>query len=371
MSPSEDMTKILEELSAGRIDPAEAARRIDAISTTNPEANADPVDAGSVTAEQHDAASTVRASANTVADDVTGVGATAADAETGETPAEEESPADEDDSEDDAAAETVDSNAWAASTDRPQQPSSPKEAKESVRPPRPKSWLGRRPAGTNGVEKLSIRAVGRRVRVIGEPSVATVSADGPHVLRRNGSVLEISSDGEFGASIDGFQLLKATRSLDDFRSLGLGKELLLRVNPALLVDIEVTAGSLNTEGVPRLGSVRVTAGGAKLVDVAEIADALIQAGQATVKGAITSGRSRIRVESGSLSLQLSDASNVTIATESQLGKISWGGAHAGFVGDEVVMGHGSARLDVEVVMGHASVKAGTTGAHDSDTSGVA
>ena len=67
--------------------------------------------------------------------------------------------------------------------------------------------------------------------------MATVSADGPHVLRRNGSELEISSDGEFGASIDGFQLLKATRSLDDFRSLGLGKELLLRVNPSLLVDI--------------------------------------------------------------------------------------------------------------------------------------
>nr|WP_229669663.1 hypothetical protein [Microlunatus endophyticus] len=296
-----------------------------------------------------------------------------------------------------APTETVDADAWAATTDRPQTPgatresfrtepaesasaasgptsgSSPSGSSSSGSSPSgspsagaggPRGWLGRSrvPAtgnGTNGVEKLSVRAVGRRVRIVGEPSVATVSADGPHVLRRNGSVLEVSSDGEFGASIDGFQLLRATRSLDDFRSLGLGKELLLKVNPALLVDVEVTAGSLNTEGVPRLGSVRVTAGGARLLDVSEIADALIQAGQATVKAAIISGRSRIRVESGSLSLQLADSSNVTVSTDSQLGKVSWGGAHAGFTGDEVVMGNGSARLEVEVVMGHASVKAGT------------
>ena len=82
------------------------------------------------------------------------------------------------------------------------------------------------------MERISVRAIGRRVRIVGETSVATLSADGPHVLRRNGSVLEVSSDGELGASLDGFSILRgATRSLDDFRSLGLGKELFLRVNP--------------------------------------------------------------------------------------------------------------------------------------------
>ena len=138
------------------------------------------------------------------------------------------------------------------------------------------------------------------MRIVGETSVATLSADGPHVLRRNGSVLEVSSDGELGASLDGFSILKAPRNLDDFRSLGLGKELFLRVNPNIEVDVEVTGGSLNTERVPHLGKVRVTAGGAKLLDVQVINDVLIQAGQATIKGTITTGRSRIRAESGSL-----------------------------------------------------------------------
>ena len=209
------------------------------------------------------------------------------------------------------------------------------------------------------MERISVRAVGRRVRILGETSVATLSADGPHVLRRNGSVLEVSSDGELGASLDGFSILRsAPRSLDDFRSLGLGKELFLRVNPNVIVDVEVTAGSLNTEQVPHLGKVRVTAGAAKLLDVAEINDALIQAGQATIKGTIRTGRNRVRTESGTLSITLADDSNVTISGEAQLGKISWTGGHSG-AGDEVVMGSGSAKLDIEVVMGHAQVRVGS------------
>ena len=179
------------------------------------------------------------------------------------------------------------------------------------------------------------------------------------MLRRNGSVLEVSSDGELGASLDGFSILKgATRSLDDFRSLGLGKELFLRVNPNVIVDVEVTAGSLNTEQVPHLGKVRVTAGAAKLLDIAEINDALIQAGQATIKGTIKSGRNRIRAESGSLSITLEDDSDVTVTGEAQLGKISWTGGHNG-AGDEVVMGNGSAKLEIEVVMAHALVRVGS------------
>jgi hypothetical protein len=347
MSPSDDMTTILEELAAGRIDAGEAARRIDELSARDAAAAAAGPPNAARTAETHEPAASEAAAEADVDQKV--AAATGAGSE-------------------------ADPEAWSTSTDRPQQAThtresirtEPTEGAEDAESAATEAPAAKKAKGsrlrtpvTGGVEKLSVRAVGRRVRIVGEPSVATVSADGPHVLRRNGPVLEISSDGEFGASIDGFQVLKATRSLDDFRSLGLGKELLLRVNPSLLVDVEVTAGSLNTEGVPRLGSVRVTAGGAKLLDVSEIADALVQAGQATVKAAIGSGRSRIRVESGSLNLQLADASNVTVGTDVQLGKISWGGAHAGFTGDEVVVGNGSAKLDVEVVMGHASIKAGT------------
>jgi hypothetical protein len=299
-----DMTPILEELAAGRIDAAEAARRIDALKASQPES-------GSTQSEPTNEQLAGSASA---------------------------------------------SDPWAAVTDQPQAgydsgaPQSDAPAEEPVRA---------KPVNTGGVERISVRAVGRRVRIIGETSVATLSADGPHVLRRNGPVLEVSSDGELGASLDGFSILRgATRSLDDFRALGLGKELFLRVNPNVIVDVEVTAGSLNTERVPHLGKVRVTAGAARLLDVTEINDALVQAGQATIEGTITSGRSRVRAESGTLSITLTDDSNVTVTGEAQLGKISWAGGHNG-AGDEVVMGSGSAKLEIEVVMGHAQVRVGS------------
>jgi hypothetical protein len=317
-----DMTSILEELAAGRIDAAEAARRIDALKasaateTPAPEAAAEP--------SNEELAG--RSSAKSESDSDIG--------------------------------SEADSDPWAAATDRPQHATYRTES-FPVPPAEPdEEPVRRKPVNTAGVERISVRAIGRRVRIIGETSVATLSADGPHVLRRNGSVLEVSSDGELGASLDGFSILRAPRNLDDFRSLGLGKELFLRVNPNIIVDVEVTAGSLTTERVPHLGKIRVTAGGARLLDVAEINDALVQAGQATIKGAIKTGRNRIRAESGSLSITLHDESNVTVKSEAQLGRVSWSGGHTG-AGDEVVMGNGSARLDVEVVMGHAAIRAGS------------
>jgi hypothetical protein len=298
------MKAILEELAAGRIDAAEAAHRIDALKASQSTSETAPPE-----------------------------------------PTNEE-----------LAGSNADSDAWAAATDRPQAGYDSTTPQPEVSAEEPANT---KPVNVGGVERISVRAVGRRVRILGETSVATLSADGPHVLRRNGSVLEVSSDGELGASLDGFSILRsAPRSLDDFRSLGLGKELFLRVNPDVIVDVEVTAGSLNTERVPHLGKVRVTAGAAKLLDVAEINDALIQAGQATIKGTITTGRNRVRAESGTLSITLVDDSNVTVTGEAQLGRISWAGGHSG-AGDEVVMGSGSAKLEIEVVMGHAQIRVGS------------
>ena len=103
---------------------------------------------------------------------------------------------------------------WAAETDRPQYTDHiVPRASPTRRRSRPVTEPVRaKPVNTSGVERISVRAVGRRVRIIGETAVATLSADGPHVLRRNGSVLEVSSDGELGASLDGFSILRGRRA---------------------------------------------------------------------------------------------------------------------------------------------------------------
>ena len=187
-----------------------------------------------------------------------------------------------------------------------------------------------------GLVRVSITAVGRRVRIEGDSSVATLSVEGPHVLRRNGKVMEVSSTGEFGPNLSGFSLIRPPRSLDDLRDIGLGKELLIKVNPKLIIDVEATTGGVRSTGVPRFGRVRVTAGGV------------------TVEGPISLGRSRLKVESGSLTLILKPGSSVTVHADAKFGHIRWPEDNGG--ADEVVFGNGSARCDLTVTMGLATVK---------------
>lgn len=208
---------------------------------------------------------------------------------------------------------------------------------------------------TGGLTRVSVTAVGRRVRIEGDSSVSTLTIDGPHVLRRVGTVMEVNSSGEIGPNFQGFSLIRPPRNLDDLRDIGLGKELVLKVNPKLIVDAEVTTGGLRTVGVPRLGRIRVTAGGSTLEDVEEIEDLLSQAGGISVSGPISQGRSRLKVESGTLNVHLTRGSNVTIRGEARLGRISWPDGNDKV--DEYIVGNGSARLDIAVTMGMATVKA--------------
>lgn len=232
-----------------------------------------------------------------------------------------------------------------------------KGAPTDDRPAEPSQDAGDRPRQgprPGGLTKVAITSVGRRVRIEGDASVSTLVVEGQHVLRRNGTVMEVSSTGEFGPSFHGFSLIRPPRSLDDFRDIGLGKELLVRVNPRLVVDVEVTTGGLKTSGVPRLGRVRVTAGGCSIEGVDEIGDLLTQAGGVNVEGPISTGRSRLKVESGSLSVLLTQGANVTVRGEARLGRISWPDGNDNV--DEVIIGNGSARLDISVVMGMATIK---------------
>ena len=207
-----------------------------------------------------------------------------------------------------------------------------------------------------GVQRLSVRVTGKRVRIVVDPSVTTCHVTGDHVLRRHPDLIEVTAEGDFRPHLGGVKLLPPPRRLDDLWRRP-GDELLIRVSPALALDVEVTAGNLHLSNVPQLGRVRLTAGSATIEGFEVVEDALLQAAIVQMSGTVRSGRSRIRVESGQLSLRLGDESNVTVVAESQLGRVTWSGRHTG-AGDQVVMGNGSARLDVGVVMGHAGVKVG-------------
>lgn len=210
-----------------------------------------------------------------------------------------------------------------------------------------------RPGGS-GPTRLRVRAVGRRVRIVGEPFLSTVAVEGPHVMRHEGDVLTIASEGEFQATLDNFTL--RTPNLRDLqeRFVDLTRELVIKVNPRLEVEIEVTAGSVSIERAPRVSHVRITAGSAKLRDVTGPLDLLVQGGSATVEGGISMGDSKLRVESGSLQVNLLVGTNATVTNDVQLGRLTWNGESGGPA--ERIVGNGAAGLRIEAMMGAVNVR---------------
>lgn len=203
--------------------------------------------------------------------------------------------------------------------------------------------------------KVVVRSVGRRVRIVADSSVPTIKVSGPHTLRRSQTTLEVLTEGEIGFNLDVIGLVNPLRSVEDLRTASFGPELEVRVNPLLVVDAEVVGSRLIVQDVPMIGRVRVTVGGASLLGVREVGDALVQACNATVAGRWTSGRSRVKVESGNLTLRITPDSNVTARARTQLGRVAWPGDVQGTL-DEFAVGDGTANLQLDVVLGRAQVR---------------
>ncbi len=203
--------------------------------------------------------------------------------------------------------------------------------------------------------RVLIRAKSRSIDLVGDPSVTTVAVDGEHQIRREGDTLVVLDDSE-RLTGNAFLLVQSGRwrELGDWFSTVRHQRLTVRVNPDLPVGVEITAGSLTSTGAHALDHVRVTAGSVRLAGVTAPLDLLVQAGAAAVQLEQTTGTSRLRVESGSLKLEVSPASDVRITTDEQLGKVTVHPSNARR-GDEIVVGAGAATMALEVLMGSAQV----------------
>jgi len=204
---------------------------------------------------------------------------------------------------------------------------------------------------------LRIRAITRRVRIIGDPAVTTVSIDGPHELRREGTTLICDSERDlpFG---DPFAFLPTAMGRFRLQAPGQaftwGTALEVRVNPELDLDIDLTAGSLHVEQVGRVRA-RVTAGSARVEDIRGPLDLHIVGGTAKIDTVMVGGGNRVRCDSGSVLLHLRPGSDLRFRPEAQLGRIVIDGAEGG---REITVGRGTGRLRAEVVMGSIQVEVG-------------
>ena len=211
---------------------------------------------------------------------------------------------------------------------------------------------------TRAVERVEVRATHRRVRLVGDPSVATYAVDGPHHIRRDGATLHITGETVPLPRNNTWTLLSGGtfRELAEQFQQGIAPhlELTVRIRPDLAVGVEVIAGSIHSEKLPAMDHVRVTGGQARVSDVTEPIDLLVQAGSAQVSMLQTRGRSRLRTESGSLNVTLVVGTDARVRSDVQLGRFSVQPDRA-MRDSEFTLGTGAGEINIEVMMGSATV----------------
>jgi hypothetical protein len=220
-------------------------------------------------------------------------------------------------------------------------------------PPRPDDQAPPPPQG-GPARRVQVVATARNVRLIGDHSVTEASADGPHRARREGDTLVIEGNADPFDS-DGFSFEARRPWHWQWAIRRIAEPLVVRVNPATPVDIELNAGSLSVVGIhARLGVV-VAAGSARLDDVSGPLDIETRAGAVRISGRIDSGESRIRCEAGSVNVRLAEGSSVRVVARAELGRVRIDGVHGHdrLTGGqrEVTIGSGAASLTVEAAMG--------------------
>ena len=251
-------------------------------------------------------------------------------------------------------------DATAAPTE-PSEPAGPTEPPRAAGPAQPEE-----PGPSDGpVERILVQASARPVRVVADPSVATLSVEGPHVVRREGSTIRVEVPVTPSGDNPGSYRYERKTGLSRWISQAtlLGVPLSLRVNPDLALEIEVMAGSVDVAGMRGPLTFSVTAGSLRAADCAGPFSGTIRAGSAKLEIRPVDGSSHIRVESGSVEVRLLSGSDVRLRTRAELGEVkvtSGDGAPTRVVdregAHELVVGAGTASMDLDVVMGSVRVR---------------
>ena len=209
-----------------------------------------------------------------------------------------------------------------------------------------------------------VRVVGalHPLRITGDAEVREAVVSGLHEAHREGDTLVIrtTTPGDDGS---GFSFRWPGRAgMPNFgsghpeRSL---RPIQVRMNPALALEVEMSAGLLSVRGVKGPIKADIQAGSAKLEGFASPFDLKVTWGTVSATGLLTEGRSKVRCEAGTVKIGLEAGSSVKVQARSTLGRISLPGEspgiHEGWTmgGEqrEATIGAGQAQLDVETTTG--------------------
>ena len=200
----------------------------------------------------------------------------------------------------------------------------------------------------SSIRKVRIARQLGSFEIVGDPSVRDAVAEGQHHVRIDGDtmVFEGWGSGGPGGFVFGFG-----RNLANDR-------LLVRMNPALALDVQVQAGDCSVRGVRGPIRAEVQAGSATIDGFASAVDFSVRAGDLRATGRLDGGDSRIACQAGSVTLHLERGSSVRIKARSSLGDIDLPGGRTQTDAkgtDEVVVGDGAASLAIRSTIGSVRV----------------
>jgi len=216
-----------------------------------------------------------------------------------------------------------------------------------------------------GVERVRVTASARPVRIVGDPTVATATVDGPHTVTVEAGVLRVEAGSPAaGPQASGSYAYERKTGLSRWLSQAgsVGVPLTVRMNPVLVADAEVLAGSLEMVGLTGPIAFSVTAGSMRLRDCSGVANGVVRAGSATLEVRPTVGAWTVRVESGSVDVHLLPGSDVRVNGQADLGEFKVRAADGTLVLHktdrlpEYLLGAGTATLDLHIAMGSAKVR---------------
>jgi SHOCT-like protein len=203
------------------------------------------------------------------------------------------------------------------------------------------------PAVSTGIRQVAVNSRFGNTEIVGDPSVATAVADGPHRARQEGDSMVIDQSLLSGETT--FEFNRSRISIPGFNSRD---RLVVRMNPALALRMRVQAGNVAVRGVTGPITSDVQAGNCIVDGFAGPLNLTVSAGNLEASGRLDGGRSAIRCQMGEVKVRLDRTSNVRISAHTTLGQVDIDGAR-----DQVV-GTGAGTLEISCTMGDVKVSVG-------------
>ena len=201
------------------------------------------------------------------------------------------------------------------------------------------------------------------VEILGDPKIVQAEVEGPHAVRVEGDTFVVTSRQEASiAEAFGFKFSRPHVKVQFGRGPGAGERggrLIVRMNPGLMLDVDVDAGPVSISDVRGPIGARVSAGPLSVDGFRGPLDLTVNAGAIRARGLLDSGTSKVRCDAGAIRLTLERGSSVRVIASAGVGKVvlpdgtRTKGLDAGE--RETVVGAGEATLRVETAMGSINV----------------